>query len=86
MSYNLKFIQNDINILKNSKNYSIDYEFFDQRYFFYFSKILANLNKQSIQSFINYKAQHLILFQTIYKCFLLNQKNINFKISEINSY
>jgi hypothetical protein len=62
--------KNKTKLVKTSKLSAFCYEFFDQRFFFYFTKILCLPRRTSISK---YRSGYLKLFKNLLKTLLINQ-------------
>jgi hypothetical protein len=71
---------NFANILKNSKSYTTNYEYFDERFFFHFVKFICT-QRYTIQNFHNYKLEHFNFMKSILKIFLQNQHQLTQRVS-----
>jgi hypothetical protein len=71
-------------LIKSSKVYKLNYRLLDQRFFFYFTR-LVSVSKRSLQDLYKYRKEYFILFQLIFRNFLLNQKHLIHRISDIKT-
>jgi len=84
ISYKLSLGQNNATIAKNSKTYKINYKIMDQRFFFYFTKLIS-ASRRSIQNFYKYRTDFFNVLQASFKLFLLNQKQLNHNVCTIQT-
>lgn len=72
---------NNIITFKNSKDFKINYDILDQRFFLFFTKLICS-SKRTIQNFYNFKGDYVSTFQSLLKQFMLSQKHILYSVSK----
>ena len=71
-------------LTKTSKNYEVSSKILNQQFFFYLLKLVCT-SKKNVQNFINYKQTYLQIFRSIFKIFLINHKQLNFHVTNIDA-
>jgi type IV secretory pathway VirB6-like protein len=84
MIQKLSINQSNAMVTKSSKQYNLYYELLDQRFFFYFTKLIS-ASKRAMQNFYRYKSEYIALTQTLLKVFFLNQKQLKHNISSLEA-
>ena len=72
---------NNVATFKNSKNFEVNYDVLDQRFFIHFTKLICS-SKRTIQNFYNFKNNSIETLRPLLRQLMLGRNNILFSVSK----